>query len=275
MIEKKGLALITGASAGIGQTFAEFLAREGFDLVIVARRRERLEELATRLKNECGITVHIIVQDLSERAAANNILSTLEDLNQKVDVLVNNAGYAIATGFRRTQWTDIADFLEVLMIGQVELMHGVLPGMRERNYGRILNIASLAAFAPENPGGLYGAVKRFMVSASRAVWMECRGTGVHVTAVCPGYTWSEFHDVLGNRKQMNSLPRFMWQTSQAVVEEGWRACEKNRAVVVTGFINKCIRALCHLLPISIIGRIAPKATRRKISKQRGGKKLSS
>lgn len=256
------LALITGASAGIGLQFAEFLAELGFDLVIVARRRERIEEISARLQSEHGVDVIPITMDLSARAAPGEIMDRIETEGRSVDVLVNNAGYALARSFRRNDWSDIEEFLEVLAIGQLELMHRVLPGMRKRGYGRILNIASLAAFAPEYSGGLYTAVKKFLVSASRAVWLENRGSGVHVTAVCPGYTRTEFHDVLGNREEMNKLPGFMWQSSDAVVRAGWSACEQDRPLVVTGIVNKLVRMICHLIPTGLIGMIAPRATKR-------------
>ena len=193
------LALVTGASAGIGLEFARLLAREGFDLALVARRTERLERIAVELRSDHGVDVFPITMDLADRSAPARLVDLIREEGREVDVLVNNAGYAVKTPFGDTEWAVLEDFLEVLAFGQVDLMHRVLPGMRDRGYGRIMNVASLAAFAPENPGGLYGAVKRFLVSASRAVWMECRGSGVHVTAVCPGYTWTEFHDVLGNR----------------------------------------------------------------------------
>lgn len=263
MMSTGRLALVTGASAGIGRAFAEHLAGRGFDLALVARREDRLEALAAELRDRHGITTIVIARDLSQRSAPREILAEIEARDRVVDVLVNNAGYALARGFRNTAWDDIADFLEVLAIGQLEFMHLLVPGMCERGYGRIVNVASLAAYAPEFPGSLYPAVKKFLVSASRACWMEHRGTGVHITAVCPGYTWSEFHDVLGNRKQMNSLPRFMWQTSEAVAREGWSACERNKPVVVTGIVNKFFRIVCHLLPVSIVQRIAPKATKRR------------
>ena len=267
MAERK-LALVTGASAGIGLAFAEHLAALGFDLVLVARRLERLQEIASRLNEEHGVEVIPMRMDLSTRTAPSEIMDKLDADGRVVDVLVNNAGYAISSSFQRTHWSDLEGFLEVLAIGQLELMHRVVPGMRKRRYGRILNIASLAAFAPENPGGMYGAVKRFLVSASRAVWLELRGTNVHVTAVCPGYTWTEFHDVLGNRKEISKLPRWMWQTSEAVVREGWRACERRQPVVVTGFMNKLLRIICHMLPMSLGSRIAPRGTRRRREKPR-------
>ena len=263
MNSPRRLALVTGASAGIGQAFAELLASEGFDLAIVARRENRLEDIASRLEAEHGVSILVIPRDLSQRSAPREIIDLIREHGREIDVLVNNAGYAVATGFRQTQWDEIAAFLEVLAIGQLEFMHLLIPGMRERGYGRIVNVASLAAFAPESSGSLYSAVKKFLVSASRACWLENRGSGVHITAVCPGFTWSEFHDVLGNRKEMNSLPRFMWQTPEAVAREGWRACERDRELVLTGFANKCIRAICQLLPVSVVTRLAPKATKRR------------
>lgn len=247
-MSSRRLAVVTGASAGIGTAFAELLAAEGFDLALVARRTERLEELAERLRAGHGTEVLPITLDLSDRDAPRRLVERIAAEGRTIDVLVNNAGYAIPTRFTDTEWSVIDGFLEVLATGQVHLMHLVLPGMRERDYGRILNVASLAAWAPENPGGLYGAVKRFLVSASRAVWMEHAGTGVHVTAVCPGYTRTEFHDVLGNRNEIDRLPGPMWQSAEDVAREGWRACERNRAVVVTGRLNRLLRIVCHFLP---------------------------
>ncbi|MDG2032048.1 MAG: SDR family oxidoreductase [Phycisphaerales bacterium] len=253
------LAVITGASAGIGTAFAEVLAEQGFDLVLVARRLDRLEQIAERLEAEHPIRAIPMSLDLSDRSAPERLMERLDSEQLVVDVLVNNAGYAIPTRFCDTEWSAIDQFLEVLATGQVHLMHLVVPGMRDRGYGRVMNVASLAAFAPENPGGLYGAVKRFLVSASRAVWMEQRGSDVHVTAVCPGYTWTEFHDVLGNREQISKLPKFMWQKAEHVAREGWRACERNKPVVVTGRMNKLLRIVCLFLSGTSKVRSGPKS----------------
>ena len=259
-MNERRLAVITGASAGIGTAFAEVLAEEGFDLVLVARRLDRLEQIAERLEAEHPIRVIPMSLDLSDRSAPERLIERLDVEQLDVDVLVNNAGYAIPTRFCDTDWATIDGFLEVLAVGQVHLMHLVVPGMRERGYGRVMNVASLAAFAPENPGGLYGAVKRFLVSASRAIWMEQkRGSNVHVTAVCPGYTWTEFHDVLGNREEISKLPKFMWQKAEHVAREGWRACERDKPVVVTGRMNKLLRVVCLFLPGTSKVRSGPKS----------------
>jgi len=137
----------------------------------------------------------------------------------------------------------------------------LLPGMVERNWGRIVNIASLAAFAAEPPGSTYTATKTFLVSARRAMWLEHRGTGVHITASCPGFTFTEFHDVLGVREAMGSMPPWMWQSSRAVVEESWRAVERDRPVVVTGRVNRAIATLMHFLPFRIAAMFTPTSLR--------------
>ena len=252
------LALITGASAGIGAAFAEHLAARGFDLMLVARREDRLEAIAARMREAHGIEAITLAQDLARKGATDRIMQTVEEHGRVVDALINNAGYALSKSGLQTSWSDVRDFLEVLMIGQLELMHRILPGMRERDYGRVVNVASLAAFAPESSGGLYVAAKKFMVSTSWAAWLECRGSGVHVTASCPGYTWTEFHDVLGNRESMNRMPKWMWSTSERVVTESWKACEADRPQIVIGRINRIIRSLCHLLPRRWVVGIAPK-----------------
>ena len=252
------LALITGASAGIGAAFAEHLAARGFDLMLVARREDRLEEIAARMREMHGIETITLAQDLSREGATDRIMQTVEEHDRVVDVLINNAGYALSKSGLQTSWREVREFLEVLMVGQLELMHRMLPGMRARDYGRVVNVASLAAFAPESSGGLYVAAKKFIVSASWAAWLECRDSGVHVTASCPGYTLTEFHDVLGNRESMNRMPKWMWSSSEHVVAESWKACEADRPQVIIGRINRIIRALCHLLPRRWVVGIAPK-----------------
>ena len=225
--------------------------------MLVARREDRLKALEERLKSKYDIDVITFVQDLSRTDAADRIMQNLDDHERAVDVLINNAGYALPESSLQTPWGEVRDFLEVLMLGQLELMHRILPGMRARDFGRVINVASLAAFAPESAGGLYIAAKKFMVSASWSAWLECRDSGVHVTASCPGYTLTEFHDVLGNRESMNRMPKWMWSTSERVVSKSWQACEAGRPQIIIGKVNAVIRSLCHLLPRRWVVGIAP------------------
>ncbi len=197
-------ALVTGASAGIGAALARVFAEHGFDAVLVARRREHLEELAAELESACGVRARALPADLSDPAAPRRISDTLREEGVDVDVLVNNAGYALREGFCESSWEDHAAFLQVMGISVAELCHRFLPGMKERGYGRIVNVSSLAVFAPEVAGSLYRAVKAFVVSLSEALAMELEGTGIHVTALCPGFTVTEFHDVAGTRNQVRA-----------------------------------------------------------------------
>jgi short-subunit dehydrogenase len=254
---ERPVALVTGASAGIGKAFAEELARRGNDLVLVARRRDRLEALAAQLRHG-GTRVEVIVADLSERGApAMTVEEALRRMGH-VDVLVNNAGYGIGTSFAQTPVDEHLRFLDVLVVSWVELSRRLLPGMLERRFGRLIHVASVAAFTPETAGSLYFAAKQFIVSFSRALSLELEGTGVSSTAVCPGFTYSEFHDVLGNREHMKKLPAWMWQDAATVARQGIDAAAQGREVLVTGGVNKAIVALCRVLPRALIYALGPK-----------------
>ena len=255
------LALVTGASAGIGESFAELLAEREFDVALTARRADRLEALAARLAERHGIEAFAIAADLADPDAPDRVVEAIAAQGRHVDVLVNNAGYGLHQRFATAPWPVQSEFLEVLVRAPMHLARLVLPGMLERRWGRLVNVASLAAFAAEPPGSTYTAAKRFLVSASRAMWLAHRESGVHITATCPGFTYTEFHDVLGVREAMGSMPSWMWQSSRAVVEESWRAVERNRPVVVTGLVNKAIATAMHFLPFSIAARMTPKSLR--------------
>lgn len=268
--QSRPVAVVTGASAGIGLAYADELAARGHDLVLTARREDRLAAHARRLE-ATGRAVEIVAVDLAEPDACARIAERTLDRFGRVDVLVNNAGYGLAERFGELDWEAHRRFLEVLVTAPVELTHRLLPSMRERRRGRILHIASLAAFAPEMPGSLYTAAKRFLVSFSRSLDLELAGSGVRSIAVCPGFTYSEFHDVMGNRSHMNRLPHWMWQDAGTVVRESLRAADRGLPVVITGRVNRTIAAMCHLLPRSILNALAPKGLmERHEAARRGG-----
>lgn len=251
------VALVTGASAGIGQAFAELLAARQHDVILAARRRNRLESVAAGLRAR-GVRAEVIVADLSLPSAAEALVGESLARMGRVDVLVNNAGYGLARRFGEIPWEEHRAFIEVMVTSTVELAHRLLPSMRQRRSGRIVNVASLAAFAPEPPGSLYTASKRFMVSFTRALQLELEGSGVTATAVCPGFTYSEFHDVMGNREHMNSLPKWMWMDAATVARIGLDAAEAGHTVVIPGSINRLIAGLCSLLPVTWLQRMAPR-----------------
>lgn len=252
------VALVTGASAGIGLAFAEALAKRGHHLVLTARRADRLAAHAERFTT-MGLDVETVAADLAEADACSRIADAALNRFGRVDVLVNNAGYGLATRFGETDLETHRRFLEVLVAAPVELTHRLLPSMRARRSGRIIHVASLAAFAPEPAGSLYSAAKRFLVSFSRALDLELAGSGVRSTAVCPGFTYSEFHDVMGNRGHMSRLPRWLWQDACTVAESGLAAAERGKPVVITGLVNKAIAAICHVLPGPLLRLAAPRS----------------
>ncbi len=227
-IGNRPLAVVTGASAGIGAAIAWELARRGYDLALVARREDRLRDLARQLQDS-GARCWVLAADLADPSTPGRLVAALDADCPPVHTLVNNAGYGLATGFRATAWSSHASFLQVLLHSNVELVHRLLPGMLQRRSGRIANMASLAALVPDMPGSLYSAVKKFMLSFTHSLRGELSGTGVTATAICPGFTYSEFHDVLGNRAAMNRLPRLVWMDAATVARRSVTAIEAGQA----------------------------------------------
>jgi len=244
------LALITGASAGIGAAFARILAGHGYDVALTARRADRLEALAAEIRLRFGVEAYAIPADLADPAGADAVLAGVEAHGRVVDVLVNNAGYGLPGTYAATTWAEQSVFLQVMLTSVCALTHKVLPGMVERRFGRIVNVASLAGLVPGAAGHtLYAATKGFLVKFSQSLHLENLATGVHVSALCPGFTWSEFHDVNGTRAQLNqSMPDWMWLGADEVAASGYEAVEANRPVCVPGAPNKTIAAIAKLLP---------------------------
>ena len=243
-------ALITGASAGIGKTFADHLAAQGYDLILVARRAERLDELSARLRREHGVRCETFAGDLSDRATPLAIIEHADELGLAVDVLVNNAGMSLSTTFAETSWEEVRGHLQLMLTSLTELSHGVLPGMKERRWGRIVNVSSITALLPPAEGLLYSAIKSYVLLMSESLDMELKPHGIHVTALCPGFTRSEFHDAMGaeTRKTADRLPGVLWQEPEDVVREGWNAVMKGDPVCITGTVNKLVTAAVRPIP---------------------------
>jgi hypothetical protein len=250
-------ALITGASAGIGESFAKLLAARGTDLVLVARRRDRLDTLAEALGRQHAVRTLVVPADLGDPAASAHICERLWAAGLQVDILVNNAGYAVPGSYRGTAWERQSTFLQVMVVAYAELTHRLLPPMIEHRWGRIINVASLAGLAPGLAGQtLYGASKAFLIKFSQSLAMEVERHGVHVHALCPGYTYTEFHDVMGVRAQVNRIPRLFWLNADAVAREGLEAVERGRVVRVPGAPNRVLAALMRVMPESLVFALA-------------------
>ena len=259
-------ALITGASAGIGEAFAEVFAADGFDLVVVARRVERLDALAARLTQQHGVAVHVLPVDLALPDAAATLAAALEARGLTIDALVNNAGYGVPGAYTSASWERQHALLQVMVVTLAELTYRLVPGMVARGYGRIVNVASLAGLVPPAAGHtLYAASKAFVIKFSEALAHEVRHRGVHVTALCPGFTLSEFHDVTGTRAMMNRMPRWIWSDSPTVAREGHAAVMAGETVHIPGRLNRGLAMLVRLLPQRLVqaaGRRAGRSYRR-------------
>lgn len=252
-------ALITGASAGIGKAIAEHLASDGFDLVLVARRRERLEDLGLALSEKYGVRALVVPADLADPAAPQHIFDTLAGKRIEIDVLINNAGFGVRDTFLNAPWETHAKLIQVQVTAVSHLTHLCLPGMLERGYGRILHVASLAGLLPgAATSTLYAAAKSFLVKFSESLAAEVNGKGVHVCAVCPGFTLSEFHDVMGTRSIVSKLPSALWQNAEQVAREGIDAVMRGDVVYVPGSVNRALATIMQHLP--------PKAARGLMSK---------
>lgn len=242
-------ALVTGASAGIGAAFARELAQRGCALVLTARRMDRLESLATQLRASGGVRVECIAADLADPETPARLCTEIANRNIAIDILVNNAGYGVPGSFLLPTWKTHADFIRVLMMAPCELVYRLLPGMQERGFGRILNIASLAGLIPGSAGHtLYGAAKAFLIKFSQSLALENAARGVHVCALCPGFTYSEFHDVTGTRGIVSKMPKWMWMRAEDVARIGLDATERGEIVCVTGRVNSVVKTLFKLLP---------------------------
>ncbi|HZZ88358.1 MAG TPA: SDR family oxidoreductase [Caulobacteraceae bacterium] len=244
------LALITGASAGIGAALARVYARHGYDLTLTARREDRLHALADELRLRFGVDSLVVAADLAKPEAPEQILAAIAANGREVDALVNNAGYGLPGAYAATGWEDQRALLQVLVAAPCELAHKLLPGMLTRRFGRIVNVGSLAGMMPGAKGHtLYGPAKAMVMRFSQGLHLETQGTGVHVSALCPGLTYSEFHDVAGTRAQVSeNAPTWMWLGADEVAEAGYEAAEANRPLCVPGAPNKAIAALAKLIP---------------------------
>jgi short-subunit dehydrogenase len=258
-------ALITGASAGIGAAFAEVFAAEGWNLVLTARREDRLRALADRLTAAHGVTVHVVTADLADPEAPGRIMAALASRGVHADALVNNAGYGVPGSYLRSPWPRHAAMLQVMITGIAELTYLALPGMLERGYGRIINVASLAGMVP-SPGGhtLYAATKAFLIKFSEALGHEVQAKGVHVTALCPGFTYSEFHDVTGTREQMKKLPPWLWLDARTVARQGYDAVMAGVPLYINGRVNRTIATLVKYAPRWLIRSVERRLGHRKL-----------
>lgn len=249
-------ALVTGASSGIGEAFVRELAAAGVDLVLVARRIDRLDALAASLGD--GVDVEVIGADLSSAAGRAVVVERLSDRERPIDLLVNNAGLGAATPFHEGDPDRYREIVEVNVDAVVELAHAVLPSMLDRRRGWILNVSSLGGLAPGPGFAVYSATKAFVTSFSESLHEEYRKRGVVSTCVCPGATRTEFGEISGS--DGGDVPDLLWQDAADVAREGLAACAAGRAVRVTGWPNRLAAGANALVPRIVRRRVAGMVT---------------
>lgn len=249
-----GYALITGASSGIGEAIAREYAARGKPLILTARRLPRLEALGAALR--ANVPVEVIAADLADPDAPGRLFEVVRERGRHVDTLVNNAGYGVPGSYTSSEWRVHAEFLQVMVTAIAELTWRFLPAMQAAGHGRILNVASVAGLVPGSPGHtLYGAVKSWLIKFSESLALEGAGHDIHVCALCPGFTYSEFHDVTGTREQVSRMPGYMWLKAEDVAHAGIEAVEAGQVLCVPGLTYKLIRQLAKHLPDGLARRL--------------------
>ena len=249
-------ALVTGASSGIGEAMVNQLASEGVEVVVVARRRDRLDALAKRSSG-----IEVLEADLTVAADVARVVARLQDGAQPIDLLVNNAGFGTSGKVAEIDPGRSADEIELNVKSLVRLTQAVLPGMLERGHGWILNVSSVLGYQPMPDLAVYAATKAFVTSFTEGLHEELRGTGVHATALCPGLTKTEFQSVSSEGSSTN-FPAFAWMTAEQVAADGLGAAAKGKAVAVPGPLNKAVVTAADLAPRALMRRLGGLAARR-------------
>ena len=255
MPSTRPLAAITGASAGIGATFARTLAARGHDLILIARRADRLQALASELAQRHGAKCEIVAADLNAAADLERVaqhLGALPDLA----ILINNAGYGVPGQFAKSEYAGQEGMHLLHVMATLRLTHAVLAGMVARGAGAIINVASVAGFLT-SPGAVsYGATKSWIIAFSEGIWMELRGAGsaVRVQALCPGFTYSEFHDLTGDNRE-KLAPKSWWCTAERVVEDSLEGLDRDQPIVIPTLRYRLLVAIATRLPRALRRRL--------------------
>ncbi|PCJ40050.1 MAG: short-chain dehydrogenase [Moraxellaceae bacterium] len=241
-------ALVTGASAGIGKEIATVFAHNRYNIVLVARRREKLESVAEEL-SAIGVKTHIIVEDLSDPSAPERIFTNTQENHIPISCLVNNAGFGFHEQFHTAPWEHRASELNVMIHALTHLCYLYLPSMKEQQFGRIINLSSTAAFLPPSPGNLYSAIKSYVALFSQSLHMEVSEHNIHVCALCPGFTYSEFHDSMNTRDAISkSMPKIAWMEADEVAQQGYDAVMKGTSVYINGNVNRTLKTVLKYTP---------------------------
>ncbi len=253
------VALVTGASAGIGDSFARLLADRAYNLVVVARDVARLEALAKDVAERHKTHTEVLGADLTDRARLATVEARLRDTSRPIEVLINNAGFGSLGDFDQLDIDVETRMIDLNVVALCRLTHAALVPMLERGRGGILNVSSLGGFQPTPKFSTYGGTKAFVTNFTQAVHEEVRGRGVNVSVLCPGFTRTEFQDRAG--AEAEKLPGFVWQSAEDVAKAGLDGLERNKAVIVPGTVNKLTAGLVSVTPGALSRRSAAMLSR--------------
>jgi short-subunit dehydrogenase len=256
-------AWVTGASTGIGAAFARRLARDGFDLALVARSRDRLSHLAAELSEAHGVRCDVVPADLTAASALQQVAERVAD-DAALELMVNNAGFGTSGAFAELDPDREEEEIRLNVVALTRLTRAALPRMIARGHGAVINVSSMAAFQPAPHNATYAATKAFVNSFSEALYEEVRGTGVRVQALCPGFTRTEFQDRAGI--DASGIPSFAWMSPDAVVDASLAALQRGDAVCVPGIGNRLVVATTAAMPRAVVRRIVGVAVRRMFDK---------
>lgn len=249
MHDSRPIALITGATAGIGAAFGDLLASKQHDLVIVARDLPRLHQRAEQWREKFGVDVEVIQADLTRDEDIRRIELRLQNISRPVDVLINNAGFGLNKSFTSSDVAEEISLLDVLVTAPMRLMHAVLPAMKSRDSGTIINVSSVAGWIT---GGSYSAAKSYLTVLSESIHTELKSSKVNVHALCPGFTRTEFHQ--RGKMKMGGVPDFLWFSAERVVRESWEAAIAGKAISVPGLPYKVISFISRFAPRPLVRR---------------------
>lgn len=250
MTNERKIALITGASGGLGLDFARLAAADGYDVILVARSLERLNEASRELEQFYGARTHIFPTDLSETGAADRLVSDIQSAGLQVDCLINNAGFGDTGYFADRPWQMADEMIMLNMHALSRLTHAFAQGMKQRGHGYILNMGSNGSFQPAPNMAVYAATKAYVLHFSEGLHYELKPHGVKVTCSCPGPTATAFHDRAGTHSSL--IYRLGLLKSEKVAEEAWMAMKKGRQYIVHGWANKLFALTVNFTPRGMV-----------------------